>query len=231
MRHLLSLLLLATGAGVTAHAIASQSVSSIGAVAAIELERRATSAGYPDAKVEVRPIDGRLNLSRCGQPLEVLPDSSSRILGQVSVGIRCNGSKPWTVYVRGMVSAEQRLPVLKSSLTRGDIVSERDLEYRRVTLGSSATGYISKPSNIVGMELRRPLAAGSKFKSSDLKAPTIIDRGQTVDLVARSMGLVVNMQGIALAPGAAGDRLSVKNLSSGKRVDGLVLSSGEVLVR
>jgi flagella basal body P-ring formation protein FlgA len=39
------------------------------------------------------------------------------------------------------------------------------------------------------------------------------------------------MQGVALAPGAAGDRLRVKNLSSGKRVDGLVLSSGEVLVR
>ena len=38
MRHLLSLLLLATGTGVTAHAIASQSVSSIGAEAAIELK-------------------------------------------------------------------------------------------------------------------------------------------------------------------------------------------------
>ena len=96
MRHLLSAF---TGHRCGCHGtIASQSVSSIESVAAIELERRATSAGYPDAKVEVRPIDGRLNLSGCGQPLEVLPDSSSRILGQVSVGIRCNGLKPWTVY-------------------------------------------------------------------------------------------------------------------------------------
>ena len=231
MRHLLNLLLLVVVLTHKSYAVASQSVSSIAATAAVELERRATAAGYPDARVDIRPIDGRLNLSSCGQPLEVLPDSSSRTLGQVSVGIRCNGVKPWTVYVRGMVSAEQRLPVLVSSLTRGDIISERDLEYRLITVGSSATGYISKPSNIVGMELRRPLAAGSKFKSSDLKAPTIIERGQTVDLVARTMGLVVNMQGVALAPGAAGDRLSVRNLSSGKRVDGLVLRSGEVLVR
>lgn len=231
MRHLLKLLLLVSCATHTSLAVAWQSVSSIASTAAVELERRAAAAGYLDATVEIRPIDGRLNLSSCGQPLEVLPDSSSRTLGQVSVGIRCNGLKPWTVYLRGMVSAEQRLPVLVSSLTRGDIVSEQDLEYRLIAVNSSATGYISKQSNIVGMELRRPLAAGSKFKSSDLKAPTIIERGQTVDLVARTTGLVVNMQGVALAPGAAGDRLSVKNLSSGKRVDGLVLSSGEVLVR
>ena len=231
MRHLLNLLLLVSFATNTSFAVALQSVSAIAATAAVELERRATAAGYPEAKVEIRPIDGRLKLSSCGQPLEVLPDSTSRTLGQVSVGIRCNGIKPWTLYIRGMVSAEQRIPLLASSLTRGDIVSEQDLEYRLITVSSSAAGYITRSSSIVGMELRRPLAAGSKFKSSDLKPPTIIERGQTVDLVARTMGLVVNMQGVALAPGAAGDRLSVKNLSSGKRVDGLVLSSGEVLVR
>ena len=231
MRHLLSLLLLVSFTTTTATAVALQSVSSIAATAAVELQRRAAAAGYPEAKVEIRPVDGRLNLSSCGQPIEVLPDPSSRTLGQVSVGIRCNGLKPWTLYIRGVVSTEQSLPVLASSLTRGDIISEQDLEYRLVTVTSSTAGYITKSSNIVGMELRRPLAAGSKFKSSDLKAPTIIERGQTVDLVARTMGLVVNMQGVPLASGAAGDRLRVKNLSSGKRVDGLVLSSGEVLVR
>jgi flagella basal body P-ring formation protein FlgA len=62
-------------------------------------------------------------------------------------------------------------------------------------------------------------------------SPQIVDRGQTVDLVAQSAGLVVNMQGKALANGSEGDRLLVKNLSSGKRVEGLVLASGTVLIQ
>jgi flagella basal body P-ring formation protein FlgA len=64
-----------------------------------------------------------------------------------------------------------------------------------------------------------------------LISPQIIDRGQTVDLVARSSGLVVNMQGTALANGAEGDRLLVKNLSSGKKVEGLVMAGGTVLIQ
>ena len=39
------------------------------------------------------------------------------------------------------------------------------------------------------------------------------------------------MQGTALANGAAGERLLVKNMSSGKRIEGLILSDGSVLIQ
>ena len=39
------------------------------------------------------------------------------------------------------------------------------------------------------------------------------------------------MQGKALTAGAAGDRLIVQNANSGKRIEGVVLASGAVLVQ
>jgi flagella basal body P-ring formation protein FlgA len=39
------------------------------------------------------------------------------------------------------------------------------------------------------------------------------------------------MQGKALANGAEGDRLLVQNMSSGKKVEGLVMAGGIVLIR
>ena len=57
------------------------------------------------------------------------------------------------------------------------------------------------------------------------------DRGQVVDLIAQTAGLQVNMQGKALTAGGEGDRLIVKNTNSGKRVEGVVLASGAVLVQ
>jgi len=92
-------------------------------------------------------------------------------------------------------------------------------------------GYLVNDQKIFGKELRKHLRSGSPLRASDLMSPQIVDRGQTVDLVAQSAGLVVNMQGKALANGAEGDRLLVKNLSSGKRVEGLVLASGTVLIQ
>lgn len=51
-----------------------------------------------------------------------------------------------------------------------------------------------------------------------------------VTLVAGSEGLQVQMQGKAMANGAAGDRLLVTNINSGRRVEGIVLSDGSVRI-
>ena len=92
-------------------------------------------------------------------------------------------------------------------------------------------GYVTDELKIVGKEARKHLRSGNPLRSSDLVSPQIIERGQTVDLVARSSGLLVNMQGKALANGAEGDRLIVQNTSSGKRLEGLVMASGTVLIQ
>jgi len=91
-------------------------------------------------------------------------------------------------------------------------------------------GFATRSVDIVGREIRRDMAAGQLLRSSDLVSPKIIERGQTVDLIAQAAGLSVNMQGKSLGRGGVGDRVLVKNLSSGKRVEGLVLASGSILV-
>jgi flagella basal body P-ring formation protein FlgA len=135
------------------------------------------------------------------------------------------------VHVRATVTAEVALPVLTAAMNRGDIIGPGDVEWRPQQVSRALVGYLVNDQKIMGKELRKHLRAGSPLRASDLMSPQIVDRGQTVDLVAQSAGLVVNMQGKALANGSEGDRLLVKNLSSGKRVEGLVLASGTVLIQ
>lgn len=49
-------------------------------------------------------------------------------------------------------------------------------------------------------------------------------------MVANTAGLRVTMQGKALADGSRGDRIRVKNLSSGQVVTGTVVRSGVIQV-
>ena len=211
-------------------ASASQSISSIAAAAAIHAESQAIEQGFDGVAVEIRPLDSRISLNSCGQPLAVT-SSGERTLGPVSIAVSCSAPSPWTVHVRGTVSAEVALPVLAVAVNRGDIIGSGDIEMREQRIVRSLVGYLTEPNDIVGKEARKHLAAGGKLRQSDLIAPQIIDRGQTVDLVARSAGLTVNMQGKALANGAAGERLLVKNSSSGKRLEGLILNDGTVLIQ
>ena len=124
--------------------------------------------------------------------------------------------------------AEDDVPIYGGGVLE-DVIGRYDIEWRSQEIATHLVGYLNDERSIIGKEARKHLRPGSPLRASDLISPQIIDRGQTVDLVARSSGLVVNMQGTALANGAEGDRLLVKNLSSGKKGEGLVRAGGTVL--
>lgn len=215
---------------VTGTALAGQSVSSIAAAAAMQAEARAIEQGYNGVTVDLRPLDSRIQLAACASPLQVTT-ASERALGPVSMSVSCSHPNPWRVQVRGSVSAVAELPVLALPINRGDVIGSGDIELRQQRITRDLVGYLRSEQDIVGKEARKNLVVGSKLRKSDLISPQIIDRGQTVALVAQSAGLLVNMQGKALSNGAAGDRLMVKNLSSGRRIEGLVQRNGTVLIQ
>jgi len=209
----------------------SHSLSDIAGTAAMAMQAGARAQGYEGIDVQVRPLDARLALARCSAPLTTLPVSSSRALGAVSVGVRCAGAEPWTLYVRGEVSATQLLPVLSSTLQRGDLLGKNDivLENRRIT--QDFGGIITKTEDLIGMEARRNLNAGTPLRFADLLSPVLVERGQTVSIISGGGALRVSMQGKALGSGSAGDRVLVANLTSGTRIEGVVAPDGSVVVQ
>ncbi len=209
---------------------AGQSVSSIAAAAALFAEGRATRQGYENVTVNVRPLDSRISLTACTTPLAT-SSSGERVLGPVTVAVKCKAPAPWTVHVRATVTTIVELPVLAYTVNRGDIIGQNDIEWREQEVSRDLVGYLTDELRIIGKEARKHLRSGNPLRASDLISPQIIERGQTVDLVARSSGLLVNMQGKALANGAEGDRLLVQNTSSGKKVEGLVMAGGTVLIQ
>ena len=199
--------------------------------AAAAARASARQAGYQDVSVQVRPLDQRLRLAECGQSLTSLMPQNGRPLGPVSVGVRCNGSAPWTLYVRTEVSAQLTLPVLTRTLPRGAIIADNDLEMVSRAISNSPRALILDPKAVIGLETKRSLPAGSTLHHNQLAAPVLVERGQSVTLVAGGSGLQVRMQGQATANAAAGERLRVINESSGRRVEGIVNADGTVRIQ
>lgn len=190
----------------------------------------AEAEGLQDIEVRVRPLDQRLRPARCDQPLRIVRPHAGRALGPVSYGVQCAGSTPWTLYLRADVSAALDLPVLRRALPRGSLINENDLEMTRRRITTRANDLIIDPEMAIGMELIRPLAAGSELRHGQVDHPELVARGQTVTLIAGTDSVEVRMQGKAMGSGAAGDRLTVTNLSSGRRVEGVVLKDGSVRI-
>jgi len=208
----------------------TQPLDSITRAAVTASEERALEHGYDNVAVEARPLDQRLHLPACEQALDSAISAASQVLGAVSVAISCAGERPWTIYVRTRVTAQQAIPVLVRPLARGSVIAEADLKLINQPLGSGANGMITDPQQIIGMELSRALDAGAIIRVKHLRKPKVIKRGQLVTLVSGANGLEVRIQGKALSDAASGERVSVSNLSSGKRVEGIAHADGTVTV-
>lgn len=95
----------------------SQSHAAILDTARNYLENQVVPAGS-DYRIDLSPIESRLQLTPCDGSLEAFNLSDKRAWGRMTVGVRCLGSNPWTVYIRAKVSILQTVLVLRESLPR-----------------------------------------------------------------------------------------------------------------
>ncbi len=205
--------------------------SELGEIASKALEERARARGLDAVTVEIFPLDSRVNLPRCGRAVAVLTESNQPSLGRVTVGMRCQSPESWTIYLRGHVTASAAIPVLQSPANRSELISDGDVVIRNIQIESDLRGIIIERDQLVGKVAVRDLIAGQPLRQSDVKAPQIISRGQSVTITSKAGGLSVTMKGKALGNARAGDRIWVQNQSSKKRVEGEVTPTGEVLIR
>lgn len=129
-----------------------------------------------------------------------------------------------TVLMAGPVTAESLIAA--RAIVGSSIVGEADIRFAR----RSIEGALSDPASVVGREARVTIYAGRPIRAGDLRAPALIERNDIVRLRYRSGGLVIEADGRALGRGAAGDRISVMNLTSRTTLSGLVRKNGYVEV-
>ncbi|MCV6605880.1 MAG: flagellar basal body P-ring formation chaperone FlgA [Porticoccaceae bacterium] len=185
---------------------------------------------FSDATVQPGRLDKRLKLERCNTPLQVFLPPGGKLIGKSTVGVRCTGSSPWTIYVPVTVTAYAAVATANHPLQRGALLIAEDFSMVQQSLHQVPAGYLDNRQELIGKQLTRTVAAGKTLTRNMLKSPTLVKRGQQVTLIAQQRNFEVRMSGKALANGAAGDRIRVENLSSRKIVEGTIDAQGAVVV-
>lgn len=183
-----------------------------------------------DRSVTIGNLDPRLRLQRCDLPLEAFFPPGAQRGANTTVGVRCRGEKPWTLYVSARVTYTAPVIVAARPLPRGALLQSSDLVMVEREVASGPLGYLTDADTAVGMRLKRPVSVGSVLTDSLLEAAPTIMRGQRVTLVSQSAHLSVRMAGEALADAAPGERIKIRNLSSERIVEGTVTEDGLVRV-
>ena len=204
---------------------ATQPLPAIVAAARARLESEAARRWGPDPAAEteiaVGRLDPRLRLPACMTELETSLPTGARALGAVAVGVRCP-SPAWSVFVPGTIKVRKPVLVTAVSLPRGALLAASDLVLELRDLSSLPAGYLSDPAAVAGRTLRRPLQAGTVLLPGMAALPKLVTRGERVALQAGGGRIAVQVEGEALADGALGETVRVRNLATRRVVQGTV---------
>jgi flagella basal body P-ring formation protein FlgA len=181
-------------------------------------------------EVKVGSLDSRLRLAECDLALETYDSPNALSGGRGVVGVRCDGSNPWKLYVPVRIAVFDEVVVTRRSVVRGETLQADDLTLSEMDTSRLRKAYFTRIDDAIGLLSKRSIATGSVVHAGLLKRANLVKRGSKVEIIANFDGLDVRMRGEALADGGRGDRIRVKNLSSGRVVTGTVSGSGVVHV-
>ena len=121
------------------------------------------------------------------------------------------------------------LVILKHNLKKGEVIQLQDLKYtnKKDTIGN---GYFINFENLIGRKLKQNLSRGQVIKSRHLEENFMVEEGQSILIFSDLNGIKVKMTGNALQNGHFNELIKVKNLSSGKIVQGRIVDEKKIFI-
>ncbi|QSN61199.1 flagellar basal body P-ring formation chaperone FlgA [Caballeronia sp. M1242] len=218
----------ATAAAQTPSAAATaQDGESIRVAALAFLQQQA--AGLPGkVDITVTPVFPR-GLAPCSS-LDPFMPTGARLWGRVTVGVRCVGERPWTLYVQARVSINATYYTAARAIAPGEVLASADLIARDGDLTAMPQAVVTDPSQAVGAVALSRVPAGLPLRTDMLRAASSVAIGQTVHVIADGSGFSISADGSAMNNAAPGQQVRVKT-AGGQIITGIVKDSQTVEVR
>ncbi|MBU2925589.1 flagellar basal body P-ring formation chaperone FlgA [Colwellia sp. 4_MG-2023] len=154
---------------------------------------------------------------------------SSVPAGRIRLTIKCDSPK-WQFRASAKVDLWMNLVVAKRDLQRGEILTADLLDTRSLNIASHLHGMEVNINNVIGMQVRRDINSGDVINRRLLEKQYLVNRDQHVELHVSTPTFNASVTAIALEDGQLGQRIKVKNLTSGQVVEGQVIGKGTVKI-
>jgi flagella basal body P-ring formation protein FlgA len=146
------------------------------------------------------------------------------------VSVTGESMEPLHLRVTGRVDNTVELPVATARLLAGSVLRADDVHMARVHTAMIHGETVHRPDDAVGLQVKRPIAAGQPLALAELMRPSMVQKGATVLMMLDSPGITLTAQGQAMESGAVNERIRVLNPASHAVVEAEVTGPDRVRV-
>ncbi|HEX7909852.1 MAG TPA: flagellar basal body P-ring formation chaperone FlgA [Paraburkholderia sp.] len=187
------------------------------------------STGLPGkVDITVSPAFPR-GLAACTTLAPFMP-SGARMWGRTTVGVRCAGERPWTIYLQARISLHATYYLAARAMAPGEVLTSADLVARDGDLTGLPQAIITDPAQAIGSVTLTRVAGGMPLRRDMLKSASAVSIGQTVRVVAAGDGFAISAEGSALNNASPGQQVRVKT-ANGQIISGIVKDGATVEIQ
>ncbi|NKJ45965.1 flagella basal body P-ring formation protein FlgA [Burkholderia sp. SG-MS1] len=187
------------------------------------------SAGLP-GKIDITVASAfPRGLSACAA-LEPFMPTGARLWGRMTVGVRCAGERPWTIYLQARISLHATYYLAARAMAPGEVLTAADLVARDGDLTGLPQAIVTDPSQAVGSVSLVRIAGGMPLRRDMLKSASAVAIGQTVRVVAAGDGFSISAEGSAMNNASPGQQVRVKT-ANGQVISGIVKDGATVEIQ
>jgi len=173
-------------------------------------------------------IDSRIHFKQCSRPLEARTNNNRKIARHQTIGVYCNGEVPWNIHISVKANLYRNMLISKTTITRGELITAENIQLIEQEIKNDK--YLSNFSNIVGHEARRTIRPYQVINSSMLQKALLVHKKESVLIYAQNQNMRISMRGTALKNGRKNEMIKVRNNSSNKIIEALVVDRGIVAI-
>ncbi len=181
-------------------------------------------------EVNLMPLDSRLRLPQCIDPLEAYTTGDRIKAGRATIGVRCNTGKKWSIFTSAIIKTYQMIVVLAHPVQRGEIITRQHLAIEKREVSNLREDFVTEFELVENKQVTRQLNSGTILSLRNLVEPKLIKRGDKVVISTTKSNFSIKMGGIAMMDGTKGQRIRIKNQNSGRLINATVIKPGLVSV-
>lgn len=181
-------------------------------------------------EVSQTPLDSRLNLPQCSEPLEAFTTNGLIKAGRMTIGVRCNAEKKWSIFTSAIIKTYQMVVVLSQPIQRGETLTRQHLAIERREVSNLREDFATQIEQVENKQATRQLNTGTIISPRNLAEPKLVRRGDKIVISSTKPEFSIRMSGIAMMDGTKGQMITVKNQNSGRIINATVIEPGLVSV-
>lgn len=153
--------------------------------------------------------------------MEAFLPPGARLWGTTSVGVRCSGARPWTLYLQARIAVDATYFVAGRQISAGQTIQAGDLIARQGDLTLLPRSIVTDPSQAIGQVAQNMITAGLPVRQDLLHGAIVVQQGQNLRVVAKGNHFEVSAEGQVLTRASVGQMVQVR-MRSGQVVSGVV---------